>query len=102
MSFFFFSSRRRHTKCALLTGVQTCALPFCHRAGARSPALSTVDADAQGVGAALADCADLLRKQEPRIANAAVRDSGLLLSQEHRFAETCYRCASEVLAPGAG
>src|SRR3546814_2802023 len=26
--FFFFSSRRRHTSCALLTGVQTCALPI--------------------------------------------------------------------------
>src|SRR3546814_2466136 len=25
---FFFSSRRRHTKCALVTGVQTCALPI--------------------------------------------------------------------------
>src|SRR3546814_7747945 len=25
--FFFFSSRRRHTRCALVTGVQTCALP---------------------------------------------------------------------------
>src|SRR3546814_6377712 len=29
MSFFFFSSRRRHTRCALVTGVQTCALPIC-------------------------------------------------------------------------
>src|SRR3546814_2690209 len=30
---FFFSSRRRHTRCALVTGVQTCALPIsrCHR-----------------------------------------------------------------------
>src|SRR3546814_1509243 len=27
---FFFSSRRRHTGCALVTGVQTCALPICH------------------------------------------------------------------------
>src|SRR3546814_4751623 len=26
---FFFSSRRRHTICALVTGVQTCALPIC-------------------------------------------------------------------------
>src|SRR3546814_20750655 len=26
---FFFSSRRRHTRCALGTGVQTCALPIC-------------------------------------------------------------------------
>src|SRR3546814_8528381 len=28
---FFFSSRRRHTRCALVTGVQTCALPIFHR-----------------------------------------------------------------------
>src|SRR3546814_16049171 len=26
--FFFFASRRRHTRCALVTGVQTCALPI--------------------------------------------------------------------------
>src|SRR3546814_2257952 len=29
MLYFFFSSRRRHTRCALVTGVQTCALPIC-------------------------------------------------------------------------
>src|SRR3546814_5419573 len=29
---FFFSSRRRHTSCALVTGVQTCALPIFARA----------------------------------------------------------------------
>src|SRR3546814_7574083 len=34
--FFFFSSRRRHTRCALVTGVQTCALPIYHLA--RRPA----------------------------------------------------------------
>src|SRR3546814_4568576 len=28
---FFFSSRRRHTRCALVTGVQTCALPIYHK-----------------------------------------------------------------------
>src|SRR3546814_5995217 len=38
VSFVFFSSRRRHTRCALVTGVQTCALPiyyhyFCKRPG---------------------------------------------------------------------
>src|SRR3546814_6057277 len=27
-SVFFFASRRRHTRCALVTGVQTCALPI--------------------------------------------------------------------------
>src|SRR3546814_122830 len=30
---FFFSSRRRHTRCALVTGVQTCALPICPMSG---------------------------------------------------------------------
>src|SRR3546814_15074808 len=30
---FFFSSRRRHTRCAVVTGVQTCALPISTAAG---------------------------------------------------------------------
>src|SRR3546814_10753604 len=43
---FFFSSRRRHTRCALVTGVQTCALPiwrpirpngYLHRGRSRRP-----------------------------------------------------------------
>src|SRR3546814_6597581 len=33
---FFFSSRRRHTRCALVTGVQTCALPICGWSARRS------------------------------------------------------------------
>src|SRR3546814_11945724 len=32
---FFFSSRRRHTRCALVTGVQTCALPISGRTADR-------------------------------------------------------------------
>src|SRR3546814_8319924 len=28
LSLFFFSSRRRHTRCSLVTGVQSCALPI--------------------------------------------------------------------------
>src|SRR3546814_14425843 len=31
---FFFSSRRRHTRCALVTGVQTCALPISRASSA--------------------------------------------------------------------
>src|SRR3546814_2931837 len=31
--FVFFSSRRRHTRCALVTGVQTCALPIWRTIG---------------------------------------------------------------------
>src|SRR3546814_1017620 len=33
VSFFIFSSRRRHTICALVTGVQTCALPISKATG---------------------------------------------------------------------
>src|SRR3546814_3499814 len=32
LSVCFFSSRRRHTRCALVTGVQTCALPISYKA----------------------------------------------------------------------
>src|SRR3546814_7569511 len=39
---FFFSSRRRHTRCALVTGVRTCALPISTaNRSARSPNCST-------------------------------------------------------------
>src|SRR3546814_17741202 len=35
--YFFFSSRRRHTRCALVTGVQTCALPISDFVKPRTP-----------------------------------------------------------------
>src|SRR3546814_9171682 len=42
--FFFFSSRRRHTRCALVTGVQTCALPIFAALGGTLAASSDPDA----------------------------------------------------------
>src|SRR3546814_15582569 len=51
---FFFSSRRRHTRCALVTGVQTCALPIWLRplgGVARSEKCPGVNAVAQGCSA---------------------------------------------------
>src|SRR3546814_4462118 len=59
--FFFFSSRRRHTRCALVTGVQTCALPIFYG----------------GFGAAAA-VARLMRLPADRTLNA------LALGQRHR------------------
>src|SRR3546814_2557914 len=38
---FFFSSRRRHTRCALVTGVQTCALPISRDRSGRHPVTIT-------------------------------------------------------------
>src|SRR3546814_7329622 len=46
--FCFLSSRRRHTRCALVTGVQTCALPiFCRPASFRTPGAPAAPAWAQ-------------------------------------------------------
>src|SRR3546814_4370205 len=45
---FFVSSRRRHTRCALGTGVQTCALPICLATGIdRSPPLHVLPRDSR-------------------------------------------------------
>src|SRR3546814_17049148 len=44
---FFLASRRRHTSCALVTGVQTCALPISS-SGLRSAHLRPIGAD--GIG----------------------------------------------------
>src|SRR3546814_15508095 len=40
---FFFSSRRRHTRCALVTGVQTCALPIYVRTAAQARSIPVSD-----------------------------------------------------------
>src|SRR3546814_8662653 len=70
--YFFFSSRRRHTICALVTGVQTCALPNLLKAGAPSKVVPAerVPADqmildigpvaAARLGTVLADCKTLV------------------------------------------
>src|SRR3546814_6948139 len=54
--FFLFSSRRRHTRCALVTGVQTCALPICEEPS-RRPSVTTgrqpEDSDSLGSNASM-------------------------------------------------
>src|SRR3546814_9500351 len=45
---FFFSSRRRHTRCALVTGVQTCALPIFNRRGGTLLIAKFLDASSVG------------------------------------------------------
>src|SRR3546814_10296185 len=56
MLLFLFSSRRRHTRCALVTGVQTCALPIC----ATAPAISGVRRPVQALGAEREDLTAVL------------------------------------------
>src|SRR3546814_4955170 len=57
MYFFLFSSRRLHTSCALVTGVQTCALPIWNvRITARSRDYISYFLDRQNSSANLAVC----------------------------------------------
>src|SRR3546814_13981774 len=51
--FFFFSSRRRHTRCALVTGVQTCALPIL---AVRVPGITS---DIDGISAMTRDATNV-------------------------------------------
>src|SRR3546814_5702862 len=63
---FFFSSRSRHTRCALVTGVQTCALPIYWQSfwDLASPARGAREIRAlygEAAAAAAADCAAAAR-----------------------------------------
>src|SRR3546814_13450783 len=53
----FFASRRRHTRCALVTGVQTCALPTLHEQLGADPRPSPASV-ASGLVTALERCCD--------------------------------------------
>src|SRR3546814_8340740 len=57
-AFFCFSSRRRHTRCALVTGVQTCALPILELGGLVQKAglVELADDDRATLYGALLDC----------------------------------------------
>src|SRR3546814_8007839 len=72
---FFFSSRRRHTRCALVTGVQTCALPISPEPvrgdGMSSGFLPLARRREPHLGIAIRDIADLPRE----IGRAACRES---------------------------
>src|SRR3546814_17462439 len=48
--FFFFSSRRRHTRCALVTGVQTCALPIYRQMTLAAVATASAGGDVTNAG----------------------------------------------------
>src|SRR3546814_1891160 len=47
--FIFFSRRRRHTRCALVTGVQTCALPIVSKQGITATEQQIIELIAEGL-----------------------------------------------------
>src|SRR3546814_14943025 len=66
----FFSSRRRHTRCALVTGVQTCALPIYLRDGDRDARVERRPGARNGIGAAADE-----ERAEGALAHAAAREA---------------------------
>src|SRR3546814_4589780 len=94
--FFFFSSRRRHTRCALVTGVQTCALPIC--------AVVVLHGDVAGqqqafAGAALTGAA-AVRKRHPAL-EGGIQDGRLAgLDRERPLSDGQLRQSS--LSPNGG
>src|SRR3546814_3339090 len=76
---FFFSSRRRHTRCALVTGVQTCALPIFCSAVARTSALASWPVTRTvGICALIARASEELIRPRPMI---ATREKGSISDQ---------------------
>src|SRR3546814_2935823 len=90
--FFCFSSRRRHTRCALVTGVQTCALPIYlglshanDRRGIRLAEATLVDQFVE------LECERGLRRQFLRVGEAEV--------QQHVVGASGGDCANHHLLP---
>src|SRR3546814_2737440 len=82
MLFVFFSSRRRHTRCALVTGVQTCALPISVR-GAN--AMEFVERLPEGLQSEVGANGGRLsggQRQRVAIARAMLKDAPILILDE--------------------
>src|SRR3546814_14419215 len=93
--YFFFSSRRRHTRCALVTGVQTCALPICFPAwppGERE--------QAQRIDERIAQIIDRIRHERAR----ARRQSATKFDREHERVDhqDCDPHAALIVPAGKG
>src|SRR3546814_17732783 len=108
---FFFSSRRRHTRCALVTGVQTCALPISNRVLviAQCPSISGTARAIPAIGdPEMIELGDDLRKAivDHRLATGFV---GALLavgrcvlcrrSEERRVGKECVRTCKSGWSP---
>src|SRR3546814_16778598 len=70
--YFFFSSRRRHTSCALVTGVQTCALPISSTKSVKAVKAPKASPPAPAAASADSKASLLLRKAEDSYAFPAL------------------------------
>src|SRR3546814_10004013 len=91
---FFFSSRRRHTRCALVTGVQTCALPIYIRGCAGAAQIRQISRIE-----AFHELCTLLQAGRPR--SSARLDDLILVarSEERRVGKECVSTCRSRWAP---
>src|SRR3546814_5837837 len=92
--FFFCSSRRRHTRCALVTGVQTCALPILFREFAVTLAVAILLSLLISLTLTPMMCARFLRPVQEERLGAFSRMTGhwidrLIRSEERRVGKEC-------------
>src|SRR3546814_12812159 len=85
---FFFSSRRRHTRCALVTGVQTCALPFWRWAREVFVAgdqflVNVIDLIVNAPGAVVGECI------QSHVRHVRAKTAVALRSEERRVGKEC-------------
>src|SRR3546814_10609015 len=70
---YFFSSRRRHTRCALVTGVQTCARPISSRTTSRGPVSQSKHTAARPLASDSSNVLDKPSKRELSTYRSAAR-----------------------------
>src|SRR3546814_19243505 len=93
---FFFSSRRRHTRCALVTGVQTCALPISclTRSFFRADGVCRTIEDFPRAATESGYAREIIPKLKPRMALFELFNKGNLMSISKSLV-----LAASVLAP---
>src|SRR3546814_4377050 len=91
--FFFFSSRRRHTRCALVTGVQTCALPIFLASVRKTGKAMVVYEDNRTYGAGAEIAATIAEEAMFDLDGPIVRIAGpdvpAMRSEERRVGKEC-------------
>src|SRR3546814_2071499 len=95
---FFFSSRRRHTICALVTGVQTCALPILYLLTPDDNDTARLLERARAVVAQAAllqyrnkGAGNALRREQATALLPLCREAGVPRSEERRVGKECVR-----------
>src|SRR3546814_2713353 len=94
----FFSSRRRHTRCALVTGVHTCALPISGDSIAKARRVDDVNRGERSAGTRIVAFAYVVR--DVAFEDRSVEPYGVLSDvikrvSGHVRAGSCSRCIEE-------